>query len=70
MKKWEVIIQSMNKKERSDPSILDSSRIRRIAKGSGTRPEDVKDMIRQYELLKKTMKNVRRNKRLANLLGG
>ncbi len=70
LKKWEVIIQSMNKKERSDPSILDSSRIRRIAKGSGTRPEDVKEMIKQYTFLKKAMKNMRRNKRLASLLGG
>lgn len=70
MKKWEVIIQSMNKKEREDPSLVDSQRIKRIAKGSGTRPEDVKDLIRQYDLLKKTMKNARRNKRLASLLGG
>ncbi|MGC8630900.1 MAG: signal recognition particle receptor subunit alpha [Thermoprotei archaeon] len=70
MKKWEVIIQSMNRKEREDPSLVDSQRIKRIAKGSGTRPEDVKDLIRQYDLLKKTMKNARRNKRLASLLGG
>jgi len=70
LKKWEVIIQSMNKKEREDPSILDSQRVRRIAKGSGTRPEDVKELLRQYEALKKAMKNARRNKRLASLLGG
>jgi len=41
MKRWKYIMQSMTKEEKQDPDVIDSSRLQRIAKGSGTKPEEV-----------------------------
>ena len=41
LNKTEAIIQSMNKRERENPEVIDGSRRRRVAKGSGTQAEDV-----------------------------
>jgi signal recognition particle subunit SRP54 len=56
MRYWRVIIQSMTKEERQNPDLLNSSRIRRIASGSGTREKDVKDMMARYRQTKSVMK--------------
>jgi signal recognition particle subunit SRP54 len=56
LKKFKAIIQSMTPKEREDPSIIDSSRIRRIAKGAGVAESDVRELLKQYEQLKKILK--------------
>ena len=56
--KTKVIIQSMTKEERKDPSIMRSSHKRRIAKGSGTTVDDVNKVINQYEKTKKVMKQM------------
>jgi len=58
LKKWRYIIQSMTKEERMNPSILKSSRIRRIAKGSGTMEKEVKELISRYNAMKKLMKSL------------
>jgi len=58
--KWAAIIQSMTEEERIDPSILNASRVRRIARGSGVSERDVKELIRQYKLAKKLMRAARR----------
>ena len=47
MKKPEAIIRSMTPKERRRPEILNASRRRRIAAGSGTTVQDVNQLIRQ-----------------------
>jgi len=57
---WRVIIQSMTKKEIEDPKLVDSSRARRIARGSGTSDKEVKEMINQYFMVKKMMKTMKR----------
>jgi len=57
---WHVIIQSMTKKEIEDPKLVDSSRARRIARGSGTTDKEVKEMINQYFMMKKMMKSMKR----------
>jgi signal recognition particle subunit SRP54 len=57
---WKVIIQSMNRTEIEDPKLVDSSRARRIARGSGTAEKDVKEMINQYFMMKKMMKAMKR----------
>jgi signal recognition particle subunit SRP54 len=57
---WRVIIQSMTKQEIDDPKLIDSSRARRIARGSGTMDKEVKQMINQYFLMKKMMKSMKR----------
>lgn len=56
----EVIIQSMTPKERSQPKLLNHSRKKRIALGSGTKVEDVNRLIKQFEQLQKMMKMVQR----------
>lgn len=54
-KKMEVIIQSMTKEERKDPSIIRNSRKVRIANGSGTTNADVNKVINSYEQMKKSV---------------
>ncbi|MBR5341513.1 MAG: signal recognition particle protein [Erysipelotrichaceae bacterium] len=58
LKKIKAIIQSMTPEEREDPSIMRSSHKRRIAKGSGTRVEDVNKLCNQYDKMKKLFKNM------------
>ncbi len=52
----EVIITSMTTAERAKPSIINPSRKKRIAKGSGTKVEDVNRLLRQFEQMQKMMK--------------
>lgn len=51
----EAIIRSMTPKERSNPKVLDSSRKKRVAKGSGTQLEDVNKLLKQFDDMKKVM---------------
>lgn len=62
----EAIIQSMTKEERQDPSIMNSSRKKRIAKGSGTNVSQVNRLLKQFDEMKKMMKrmtNMQKGKR-------
>ena len=52
----EAIIRSMTNQERSHPDIIDSSRRRRIAGGSGTKTQDVNQLLKQFRQMKKMMK--------------
>ncbi len=56
MGRVEAIIKSMTPKERAKPDILNSSRKRRIAAGSGTSVEEVNRLLKQFEQVKKMMK--------------
>ena len=56
MKHFKIIIQSMTPKERENPDIITSSRIKRIAKGSGRQESEVKDLLQQYNQMKKVMR--------------
>ncbi|MCD6403488.1 MAG: signal recognition particle protein [Candidatus Aenigmarchaeota archaeon] len=58
MKKWKAIIQSMTPEERENPSIINKSRIERIAKGSGTKESEVRELLRQFEKMKKLIKSM------------
>lgn len=55
----EAIILSMTKKEREKPSIINPSRKRRIAAGSGMRVEDVNRLLKQYESMRQLMKKMK-----------
>jgi signal recognition particle subunit SRP54 len=57
---WRVIIQSMRKEEIENPKIISSSRIKRIARGSGTSEKDIKELIHQYLMMKKLFKSIKR----------
>lgn len=54
----EAIIQSMTKEERQDPTIINASRKRRIAKGSGTTVAQVNRLLKQFNEMKKMMKQM------------
>ena len=56
--KIEAIIFSMTPKERKNPKIICSSRKKRIAKGSGSRVEDVNNLLRRFDDMKKMMKQL------------
>ena len=58
LKVIEAMIQSMTPRERANPSIINPSRKRRIAAGSGTRVEDVNRLLRQFEQMKQMMKKM------------
>jgi signal recognition particle subunit SRP54 len=58
MKRIQAIIRSMTPDERRDPTILNGSRRRRIADGSGTRLQDVNQLVKQFGELQKVMKQV------------
>jgi signal recognition particle subunit SRP54 len=56
MEKWRYIIQSMNKEEKADPDLIKSSRIKRIARGSGWPEHEVKELLKNYNNSKNMMK--------------
>jgi signal recognition particle subunit SRP54 len=64
LEKWRVIIQSMRPEEKDNPKILNSSRVRRVARGSGTSERDVKDLLKQYLMMRKMLKMFKRKKKL------
>ncbi len=54
----EAIIKSMTLKERENPAILNSSRKNRLAKGSGTSVQQVNQLLKQFEDMRKMMKTM------------
>ncbi|ANU22879.1 signal recognition particle protein [Planococcus donghaensis] len=58
MDRVEAIIYSMTKKEKTTPEIINASRKKRIAKGSGTNIQDVNRLLKQFEDMKKMMKQM------------
>lgn len=59
LKKYEAIIGSMTPEERVHPQVINGSRRTRIARGSGTRVQDVNRLLKQYAQLKKLMKGLK-----------
>ena len=56
MEKWRYIIQSMTKEEKSDPDIINASRVKRLARGSGCPEHEVKELLKAYKNSKSMMK--------------
>ena len=54
----EAIIQSMTRQERQNPSIINASRKKRIAMGSGTRVQDVNRLLKSFEQFRKMMRQM------------
>jgi len=72
LKPTEAIIKSMTPGERTHPEILTGTRKQRIAKGSGTSVQEVNQLIKQFEQMRKVMKMVNKSggkRTLANMLG-
>lgn len=58
-----AIILSMTKKERNDPAVINSSRKKRIALGSGTSVQEINQLLKQFEQTKQLMKQLKSGKR-------
>ena len=69
-KKIEAIILSMTPEERHNPSIIDGSRRRRVARGSGTTPQDVNQLLNQHRQMQKLMKQLGQGQKLRSLFRG
>ena len=63
VERWLAIMNSMTPEEMANPRILNSSRIRRIARGSGTTERDVRELIKYYNMMKKMGKQLRKLRR-------
>lgn len=62
MDRFLYIIDSMTKKERADPKIVNASRINRIARGSGTAREEVKELLNYHKTMKKALKGFKKGR--------
>lgn len=58
----EAIIQSMTPEERRDPSILNASRKRRIAKGSGTSVQEINILLKEFQMVQRLLKQLKGRK--------
>lgn len=63
MERTKAIILSMTKKEREDPVIINASRKRRIAAGSGTSVQEINQLLKQFDQVKTLMKQLKSGKR-------
>ncbi len=70
LKRVEAVIQSMTKKERRDPSIINGSRRKRIASGSGTKVQDVNRLLKQFVEARKMMKKFQEMQKSGKKPGG
>jgi signal recognition particle subunit SRP54 len=66
----EAIIYSMTPAEREDPSLINGSRRKRVATGSGTTVQEVNRLLKQFDETRKMMKMVAQGKRIGNLSKG
>ena len=66
----EAIINSMTPEERQNPDILNGSRRRRIAKGSGTTVREINELIKQFDQMKKMMKTMSKMGKMGRAMEG
>ena len=64
----EAIIRSMTREERQKPEIINGSRRRRIARGSGTTPQDINQLLNQFRQTQKMMRQLSRSRNPKNLM--
>jgi len=69
LKRSEAIIRSMTPRERRDPDVLNASRRRRIATGSGTSIAEVNRLVKQFADMQKLMKQLRGGRRIPGMFG-
>ncbi len=68
-KSIEAIIYSMTPAEREDPKLMNGSRRKRIANGSGTSVQEINRLLKQFEETRKVMRMVAQGKKINNLMG-
>jgi signal recognition particle subunit SRP54 len=69
LRRTEAIIRSMTPRERRDPDVLNASRRRRIAAGSGTSIAEVNRLVKQFTDMQKLMKQLRGGRRIPGMFG-
>jgi signal recognition particle subunit SRP54 len=62
LKRVEAIIYSMTPQERRNPRLINASRKRRIARGSGTRVQDVNALLQQFRRMQRLMQSIKKGK--------
>lgn len=65
---YRVMMDSMTEEELTNPKIIKSSRIRRIAQGSGTSVDEVRGLLKQYNMSKKAIKGIVGNRKMRRQL--
>ncbi len=68
MGQYKVILSSMTDEERENPHLLKSSRVKRIARGSGTEMRDVKELLKYYDTTRNMMKGLSSNRKMQRQL--
>ncbi len=68
LRRYRVIMDSMTYEELENPEIIKASRIRRIARGSGKSEREVRALLKEYNRMKKMMKQMRGNRKLMRAL--
>jgi len=68
MRRFRVILDSMTDAEMTDPRLLKSSRILRIARGAGVTTQDVKELLKQYEASQKAIKGFTSDRKMRRQL--
>ena len=68
--KWRVIIQSMCPEEKENPKLFNYSRVRRVARGSGTSEKEVKELLKQYVMMRRMLKMMKKKKGKLPFMGG
>ena len=59
MVRYRIIMDSMTSFELDDPSLINSSRMQRIAHGAGATPDEVRELLKYYKLMQRTIKGLR-----------
>ncbi|MDD4137756.1 MAG: signal recognition particle protein Srp54 [Methanoregula sp.] len=59
MVRYRIIMDSMTPGELDDPSLINSSRMQRIAHGAGATPDEVRELIKYYKMMQRTLKGLR-----------
>jgi len=68
LKRFKIAMDSMTKEEMKNPEIIKRSRIERIAKGSGVKTEEVRELLNYYKKMKKMMKSIGDERKLRRLM--
>ena len=61
---FRTIMDSMTNEEKEDPSLIKAKRIERIANGAGVTPHDVRELLKQYNTMKKTMTSFGKDRKM------
>jgi len=68
LKKFKVILKSMTAEEKTDPKLIKGTRVLRIARGSGTHPRDVKELLKHFNMSRRAVKGIAGNRKMRKQL--